>query len=383
LGSEENIAMSRLEIRPARSERERMRFIRFAWQVYAQDPCWVPPLTADLRQFINPKKGVFFQNGDAELLLAYRDGKPVGRLSVQVSRRHHAIYNDGKGFFGFFECMNDPEAAVALVRQAEAYLAQHGCTRIEGPYNFTIYDEIGVLVEGFDSMPYVMNVHNPPYYGELLEGVGLRKAVDWYAFRVKREAVESRWPERLARLSDHISSRKGVTIRPMDRAHFWRDATIVKTIFNQAWSRNFGHVPMTDNEFKRVTSALKHLIIPELSFVAEINGQPVGFALSTYDANLVVREIDGRLFPFGFIKLLRQTKKVKRFRMMLMGVLERYRNRGYEVAFYVQTIRKGIEMGMVECEVSNIVETNEPMLKSLANLPTERHKVYRIYEKSL
>lgn len=375
--------MPEIEIRAARSAAERKRFIQFPWQIYRDDPCWVPPLVEDMRGFIAPKKGVFFQNGEALLLLAYRNGRPVGRVSAQVSRRHHAIYNDGKGFFGFFECENDPEVAATLFQHAERYLKDRGCTSVEGPYNFTIYDEIGVLVDGFDSMPYLMNVHNPPYYGDLLEHVGFHKAVDWYAFRITANAVRQNWPARLERLSDRIANRKGVRIRPMERAHFWRDATIVKSIFNQAWSRNFGHVPMTDNEFQRVASGLKHMLIPELSFVAEVNGQPVGFALSSYDANPIVREVDGRLFPLGFIKLIRKTKQAKRFRMMLMGVLEEYRNRGYEVAFYVQTIRRGLELGMVECEVSNIVESNEPMLKSLENLPTERYKTYRTYQKTL
>lgn len=375
--------MSQIEIRPVRSARERMTFIKLPWQINAHDPCWVPPLVEDMRSFINPKKGVFFQNGEAELLLAYRGGRPVGRLSVQVSRRHQAIYNDGKGFFGFFECEDDPEGARRLFEHGERFLRTKGCTQLEGPYNFTIYDEIGVLVDGFDTMPYLMNVHNPGYYDALLAACGLHKAVDWYAFRISARALSEEWPERLIKLSDRIVARSGARIRPMERAHFDRDAQIVKQTFNQAWSRNFGHVPFSEGEFARMASALKHLIIPELSFVAEVDGKPVGFALSAYDANPLVREIDGRLFPFGFIRLLRGAKKVKRFRMMLMGVLEQYRNRGYEAAFYVQVIQRGLELGMRECEVSNIVETNEPMLRSLKNLPVDRYKTHRVYEKHI
>jgi ribosomal protein S18 acetylase RimI-like enzyme len=326
---------------------------------------------------------VFFEHGEAQLLIAYRGDRPVGRLSTQISRVHRQIYGDGKGFFGFFECEDNQQTADALFGAGERYLHERGCTSVEGPYNFTIYDEIGLLVDGFDTMPYVMNLHNPRYYGKLLEAAGYDKLVDWYAFRITADNARANWPERLTRIGQRISKRKGVTIREMEHRRYWEECHAVRDIFNEAWTKNFGHIPITDREWNRIGKAFKMLIVDELSYFAEVNGKRIGFVLSAYDANPAVRSIDGKLFPFGALRLLMNLKKARRFRVVMVGVLEEYRNRGYEVAFYTRALQRGIELGFRECEISNIVETNEPMLRSLEHLPAERYKTYRTYTKKL
>lgn len=375
--------MSELTIRPARTARERRRFIDLARPIYAADPCWVPPLLADLVPFLDPRRGVFFDGGEAELLVAWRGDRPVGRISAQVSRRHLAQYADGKGFFGFFECEDDPATARALFAAGEAWLRAQGCTQVEGPYGFGIYDEIGLLVDGFDSAPYVMNIHNPRYYEALVEGAGYRKAVDWYAYRITAEAASQRWPARLKQLRDRVVRRQGLTLRNPDMRHFRDEAALVKKLFNSAWSPNYGHLPLTDREFDRLAAGLRRLIIPELTFIAEVGGKPVGFALSVYDVNPLVRQIDGRLWPFGWYTLLRGIKRQRHFRLLLMGVIEAHQGRGYEIVFSTEVAERGLRAGFTECELSNVVETNEPMLRSASHLPAERYKTYRIYRKEL
>ena len=344
--------MTSVEIRPVHGADARMQFIKMPWSLYANDPHWVPPLIADMKEFIDPRKGVFFKQGQAELFLAYRNGKAVGRISAQISHRHREIYNDQKGFFGFFECEDNQQTASALIQAAESYLQSHGCNVVEGPFNFTVYDEIGVLVSGFDSMPFVLNLHNPPYYDALLAQAGYRKSIDWYAYRMTADMAQSGWPDRLIRIADRIASRPGVTIRNMDASRFDREAEIVKSIFNAAWDRNWGHVPLSESEFARTAKALKHLVVPEVSFVAEVKGQPVGFALSVHDVNPAIRAANGRLFPLGFVKLLRLAKRSGRFRLILMGVLEEHRSRGYEVAFTTRVMQRAIERGLHHCEMS-------------------------------
>ena len=374
--------MSSLSIKSVETNKDRLAFIKMPWKVYEKDQHWVPPLIADQKEFLDPKRGLFFRNGDARLWVAYRGNEPVGRISAQVNHRHDKLYADGKGFFGFFECEDNQETANALFCTAEEYLKVNQRRLVEGPFNFSIYDEIGVLVDGFDTDPYVLNMHNPPFYQKLIEAAGYAKSIDWYAYRVQSKQVD-RVPERLLRLRDRLAKKREVTVRPMEMAHFARDAAIVKCIFSAAWDRNWGHVPMTDPEFERVAKALKQLIIPELSFIAEVNGKPVGFALSIYDANVAAKKINGRLYPFGFIKLLSQLKKTDRFRLILMGVLEEHRNRGYEVIFYTHVIEKGLEMGFKEAECSLIVEDNEAMIKSMSHLASDRYKTYRIFKKAL
>lgn len=372
-----------VEIKLVTSRRDRNHFIEMPWNIYRNDPHWVPPLKFEQREFLDPRRGVFFQHGDAQLFLAFRDGKAVGRISAQINRRHDTIYKDGRGFFGFFECENEQETANALFHAAEQYLRGQGRRSVEGPFNFGIYDEIAVLVEGFDSDPYVLNVHNPPYYQTLLDQAGYRKAVDWYAFRGKRGVIDQAVSERLKKVRDRIVRSNNLTIRNMEMAHFDRDSSMVKEIFNDAWSQNWGHVPMSDAEFRRIAIALKQLIITELSYIVEVDGKPVGFILSIYDANEVVKQMNGRLLPFGFIKLLRNLKKVKGFRVFVMGVLDAHRNRGYEFAMVMNVLERSIQMHFQEAEMSLIVETNEPMLKTMERLAVERYKTYRIFHKDL
>jgi len=366
----------------AENRRRRMEFIKMPWGLYRDDPHWVPPLIADQREFLNPKRGVFFDHGEARLFLARKDNRAVGRISAHVNYLYDEQYGAETGFFGFFECADDPEVAIALFAAAENYLKSRGKRRILGPMNFGVYDEIGILVQGFDTPPIVMNLHNPPYYGRLLEELGFKKAIDWYAYYgfVKDHGQVD---PRIFELKDRLMERSGVRLRMIDLKQVEREANIIKSIFEPAWSRNWGHVPWTQREFARLVDAVKRIALPELSFVAEIQGRPVGIALSIADANVAIKKINGRLFPFGFLTMLWGLKKTDRFRHILMGVLEENRNRGIEIAFYSKIVENARKYGYREVEMSNIVETNYSMRNSLKHFPVRIYKTYRIYEKDM
>jgi GNAT superfamily N-acetyltransferase len=373
-----------IEIRRVTSKRERAVFIKMAWQFYKKDPLWVPPLISDQAAFLDPVKGVFFDHGEAELFLAYRGASPVGRISAHVNRRHDDYFGAGKGFVGFFECENDAETAHALFNAAANWLRSRGKTVAEGPMSFSVYDELGILIDGFDSPPYLLTVFNPPYYKGLFEACEWEKAVDWFAYRGRKGFIDKNLDPVFSRLSRRVLKRNGMTIRRMDLKNaLEREAGIVKEIFKDAWNENWGHVPLSDKEFDRFKESLARIVVPELSLIVEVDGRPVAFTLSAYDANIAVKKVNGRLFPIGFLILLLGIKKTDRFRLILMGVLEKYRKQGIEVAMYARIIEEGLRLGFREAEMSLIVENNERMLSSIRHLPVEKYKTWRVFRKDL
>jgi len=373
-----------IEIRRVRTAQDRTEFVKMAWRFYRKDPHWVPPLIGDQCAFIDPTRGVFFEHGEAELFLAFRGENPVGRISAHVNGRYDEHFHDLKGFIGFFECEDNQETAQALFTSAENWLRTKGRRTVEGPMSFGVYDEIGILVEGFDTDPYVFTSHNPPYYQRLFENAAWQKSVDWYAFRGRADVFSKDLDPRYFSLSQRVLKRDGMTMRSMDmKNHLEREAQIVQSIFASAWDKNWGHVPLSDKEFSRLKEGVKQFVVPELSFVAELNGTPIAFALSIYDANVAVKKVNGHLFPFGFITILTQGKKTRRFRLILMGVLEEHRRQGIEIALIAHVIEEGLRRGFKEVEMSQVVETNEPMISSLEHLPVERYKTWRVYRKDI
>jgi len=366
------------------TRRERKDFVLSAWRFNRDDPCWVPPLVSDAMAFLDPARGVFYDHGEAELFMAFRGAEPVGRVSAHVNSLHDERHGPGTGFVGFFECEDDPETAGSLFNAAENWLRSKDRRTAQGPLSFGIYDEVGVLVEGFDTPPFVLTPHNPPYYARLFEENGWRKAVDWYAFRGMHGMSEEGVDPRFGRFSARVLRRPGLTVRNLDpKVNLERDVKIVQSIFNTAWDANWGHVAVTDREFDRLKDAVLRMLIPELSPLIEVDGRPVAFALALCDANVAVKRIGGRLFPLGWITLLATLRRTDRFRLVLMGVLEEFRHQGLEAALYHQVVREAIRLGYREIEMSQIVETNTAMLSSLAHWPAERSKTWRIYEKDL
>ncbi|MDZ7371025.1 MAG: N-acetyltransferase, partial [candidate division KSB1 bacterium] len=342
-----------LTVRPVRSKKELKQFVLFPWQVYKNNPYWVPPLIHDQMKFLSPEKGPFFEFGEAELFMAFNGDRPVGRISAHVDHQYEKYRDLESGHFGFFEAFNDPEAAAALFEHAEAWLRQRGKTRAEGPYNFTLYDASGMLYEGFDSLPVILLPYNPPYYNDLLTQCGYEKSIDWYAFMVRNTV---RLQPIFHRIRDRIL-KQGIRIEKIDLKRLDEAVKHVGTIFNEAWMENWGHVPLTQRQLADLAQELKFVVDPDLAYLAFIGDQCIGFSLTIKDINPALQKANGRLFPFGLLKILYHMRKIRRLRTLAMGVLKEHRHKGLDVLFYLNTIEEGIKKGYTESECSIIVET--------------------------
>lgn len=369
----------KLSTRPVRSRTELKTFVKLPWTVYRDNPYWVPPLIHDQMNFLDQKKGAFFEFGEAELFLAFDGDQPVGRISAHVNHQYEKYREGQTGFFGFFECINDAAVAQALFASAEEWLRRHGKTRAEGPFNFTLYDASGLLVEGFDSLPVVMLSYNPPYYHDLLVRGGYDKAIDWYAFMV-RDTVKLR--PSFARIRERIL-RQGIRIETLDLKKLDVAVRHIGEIFNEAWNENWGHVPLTARQLHDLAEELKFVVEPELTYMAFLGDRCIGFSLSVKDAHPALQKANGRLLPFGLVKILWNMRKIHRLRTVAMGVLREHRHRGLDILFYLNTIEEGLKRGYRESECSIIVETNTRMINALEDLQAERYKTYRFYQKNL
>ncbi len=364
-------------IEPVRSGRDLHDFVTYPWTVYRDDPHWIPPLIGDVKDLLRPGKNPFFEHGEIQPYLARRDGRIVGRIAAIRNRNHEEFHQEAAGFFGFYESADDPEAARALVETALGYARERGLTRIYGPVNPSTNDDCGALVDGFDTPPMVMMPHGRPYYDALLTGAGLTKAKDLLAYFMEAHEV----PARLERGADIAQRRNpGVVVRPFDKSRFREEVERFRTVYNQAWERNWGFVPMTDHEIDHMAKQLKPVLDPGLIRIAELDGKPIGFALGLPDLNQALKHANGRLFPFGLIKILWAARKIKRARILVLGVLKEYRRQGIDVIMYRDYFRYGMEKGIHVGEFSWILEDNLAMRTPLENFGAEAYKTYRIYE---
>lgn len=362
-----------------RTRAERKRFVRFPWRIYGHDPNWVPPLEIERLAFLDRRKNAFFHHSEAELFLAWRGGEVVGRIAAIENRRHLETYADATGFFGFFEAIEDPAVARALVDRAASWCRARGLRVLRGPMSFTINDECGLLVDGFDRPPIMLMTYNPPYYATLLEGCGLRKAQDLYAYRMD---VPAAVPRRLAAAEEALA-RRGITIRKLDFARFDEEVERVHRIHSQAWAENWGAVPLTVEEMRALARELKPLADRDLVFLAENDGEPIGVCVTVPDINQALRAARGRLLPFGLIRLLWARRKIDVVRVLIMGVVRGYRHRGVDAALYARTMEEARRKGYRWGEMSWVLESNPEMNRVAENLGAERYKTYRIYDLAL
>ncbi len=359
-------------------------FIRLPWRLYAGNPNWVPPLLRLQRELFSPRHNAFFQHADVQLFLARRDGQVVGRISAQVDHEHNRYHQERTGFFGFFESEDDPEVARALLDAAEEWLRAKGMERVRGPLSFSINGEVGLLVEGFDSPPMIMMPYSPPYYLDLMEGCGYVKAQDLYAWRWERQPV----PEGPARIVKQLRDRPEVTARRADMRRFQEEVRTILDLYNDAWSDNWGFVPATKAEAEQMARDLKLIAEPRLVPFVEIDGQAAGVALAVPNLNEAIRDLNGKLFPFGLIKLLWRLKlrRLKTGRLMLLGIKKEYRTRRYAGLAYLlcdEIYHGAIESGFQWAEFSWTLEDN-PLINSLiTKIGCQRYKTYRVYEKAL
>jgi len=363
-------------VRQVSNRRELTEFVRLPRKIYCNDPLWVPPLQSDALKELDPRRGVFYQLGEAALFILYRDGDPVGRISAHVNFQYEKYQDTQTGFFGFFECERDQQSAEKLLETAGNWLREKGKRRMIGPMSFTVYDECGILCEGFDTMPVVLVAYNPPYYNDLVKGAGFEKVIDWYAFMVSRDLSIR---PLFYKIRDRVMAQKDLRIVTLEMKHLDRAVADIAGIFKHAWSENWGHVPLTEGQVRHMVGQLKPVVVPELTYLAYLDGKCIGFSLSVKDVNPALQRANGRLFPFGFLKILMAMPRIHRIRTIAMGVLKPYRHRGIDIAFYLNTIEKGVSMGYVESECSIIVESNKRMIGALEDLSARRYKTFRIY----
>ncbi len=371
---------SAVEVAPVRGRRLRREFVQLPYRFYRGNPHWVPPLIADEKNFIRPGRNPFLENNPVELFLARRGGRSVGRVAAVLNLDHQRQHRDRCGFFGLFECADDPQAAEALIKAASGWLRDRGCDTLRGPASFSLNGVAGLLLDGFDRPPAVLMAYNPPYYRELLEKLGFRQAMRFFAYEVSRETI--RFPRAVGRLEERLHG-QGITFRPFDLRHAERDMGHVIDLFNQAWSDNWGFVPTTLAEGLDDLKKMRPVIKPDLILFAEKEGRPVGFSLSLPDINQALRPLRGRLLPIGWLRLLRNLKRIDAIRVTLMGVLKEHRHLGIDLVFYKRTAENAYRLGIYKAEMSWILENNEPMNRVLRHINARITKRYALYEKSL
>ncbi len=372
-----------MQVRPVQSSQDLKAFIDLPYRLHRDDPLWVPPFRHDIRTLLSKKKNPFFDHGDAAYFVAEREGRVTGRIAAISNRLHNETHADRVGFFGFFECEKDQATANALIDTAAAWVADHGHDTLRGPMSFSVNDECGLLIEGFDTPPYLMMPHNPPYYSQLLESAGFSKIKDLWAFLGGPKDSSIPVPERLARAVEVMGKRLGVTLRPLDMRKFPAEIQLIRRLFNDTWSSNWGYVPMTQRELEHLAQQFRPVVNPEIIPIAEIDGRPIGFGLAIPDLNeVLIHNRSGRLFPAALELLWKlKRRRIRRVRITLLGVIPEYRGKGIDAMLYHWVWTRSVADGMPWAEASWILEDNPAMILGLEKMGFERYKTYRIYEK--
>lgn len=374
-----------VEIRQHTPGKDLNDFIRAGHVVFAGDPHWVAPLDMMIRDQLSPRKNPFFEHGEGTLFTAWKAGELVGRISAQLDQEHLKRYGDATGFFGFFDTIDDPEVARALLDAAAKWLKEHGLRRMRGPLSLSINEEVGLLVEGFDTPPMVMMSHSRPYQGALVEGAGLERVKDLLAWRY----VVGDLPPRAAKAHAEIAKLPEVTLRPANRKDLDNELRIVLEIQDDAWRENWGHVSLTPREIKAATDMLKLVIHEDLAIMAEIDGEAAGMCIALPNLNEAIRDLDGKLLPIGWAKLLWRLKVAhpKTARLCLLGIKKQYRNikryGGLSLAMIAEISTRGRKIGIEWGELSWTLEDNVPVNLAIKVMKGELYKRYRVYEKAL
>jgi GNAT superfamily N-acetyltransferase len=375
--------MSDLTVRPVEGRSELRQFIMLPFRLYEGVEQWVPPLISERKRHLDRRRNPFFQHADAEYFLARRGDRVVGRISAQVDRRFNEFQDNDWGMFGFFECEDDPEVAAALLEAARAWLRERGRDHMIGPLDFSTNDECGLLVEGYELRPQILENWHHPYYAELLEGQGLVKAMDLYKWSLHVTGRDEVMPI-IFELAEKLEPEHGITIRGMRRRDLDGEIGRFIEIYNAAWERNWGFVPLTDAEIEHYASELKPVLDENWAMVAETaDGETVGVALTLPDFNQVLKKLNGRLLPFGWIRALRERKKIDTVRVFALGVKPEYQHTGVAAALYARHYDMAETTPQHGGETGWILEVNKPMNKAMEAMGGEIVKRYRIYGEDL
>jgi GNAT superfamily N-acetyltransferase len=369
-----------ITIKKVETRKDLLDFIKLPWKIYKDYKYWVPPLISEKKAFFNPQVNPFYRHAEVVLFLAEKNGEIAGRIAGIVNHKHIETHQEKAGFFGFFEVIEDFEVAKRLLDKVKDWLKSRGMEIMRGPMNFSVNDEIGFLLEGFDSPPVFMMSYNPKYYLEFMERYGMVKAKDLYAFYMDKN---NRPPERFIRIAEKIRQRENIVVRKLNLKDFDTEIEKIKKIYNLAWSKNWGAVPMTDEEFEHLARDFKKIVDPDLVFIAEVDGEPAGFSMALPNINQLLIKLNGRLFPFGIFKLLWYTrihKVIDGIRILTMGVIHKYQKRGIDTTFYIGTYLNAEGKGYRWAEMSWNLEDNFLINHALETFGAKLYKKYRIYE---
>ena len=362
-------------------------FIDAAHEVFKGDPNFVPPLDFELKERLSPKKNPFFKRGEATLFTAWKNGKVVGRISAQIDHEHIRIWNDATGFFGFFDTIDDPEVAQALIDAAAGWLKQREMKRMIGPFSLYANEEVGTLIEGFDMPPMLMMGHSRAWQDRLALGCGLEKEKDLLAFRFDKGLPI---PERVKKAHADIAKLPEVRLRSIDMSNFEEEIRTVVEIYNDTWKGKWGFVPARDDEAKKMAQDMKLVIDPDLAFIAEVNGKPRGMCIMLPNLNEAIQDLGGKLFPFGFAKLLYRVKvkHPKTARLMMLGIHKDIRSNvkrygGLSAAMYVEVQKRGSAKGYEWAELSWTREDDAPVNLGIRAMGAKIYKKYRVYKLDL
>jgi GNAT superfamily N-acetyltransferase len=381
--------MAGVEVSPVRSDSDLLEFISLPWRVYRGDPYWVPPLISERKAFLDRERSPFFQHARAEYFLARRGGEVVGTIAAFTNELYNRFQQTNTGFLGFFEVLEDPEAAAALLETAEAWAGRAGHTAILGPAQFSTNDEVGLLIDGFQDAPRILMTYNPPRYQGYLEAAGYRTAMNLWAYSLAIADFIRSKPEKLERVAAKVLERGKLRVRHLNMKRFDHEVEFVKKIYNTSWERNWGFVPMTDAEFERMAEQMKPLLDPRLVIVVECEGEPVGFGLTLPDLNEPLRLAYPRPSTpeaWTMLKMLWHWKVRRRhdwLRVFALGVLPEFRGKGVDALMYLETAKAAVPKGYRYAEMSWILENNEMMNRAIRFLGGTVYKTYRLYEKAL
>jgi len=373
------VFVAEIAIQPVETRGQQKRFIRLPWRIYADDPCWMPPLIMPQEELLGFRKHPFYERSRSRSFLATRGGRDVGRITAIVNAGHIDRYKEQRGFFGFFECDDDTAASRALFQAAGDWLHAQGMTCIRGPANPTLNYECGLLIEGFDTPPFFMMTHNRPWYANLVEDAGFGKIEDMFAFWGQASMLDGIDPK-LATMIEGVKERFGVTLRPLDKGRFAEEVRMFLHIYNESLGGTWGFVPLTPGEVDHMAASLRYLIEPKLAIVAEVAGKPVGAVFCLLDYNPRIKAINGKLFPFGFMKLLWNKKGIKRLRAISTNVIPEYQAWGIGLVLMSGLYEQFIKWGLQEVEFSWVLESNYLSRRTLERGGAVVTKKYRMYQ---
>jgi GNAT superfamily N-acetyltransferase len=373
-------------IRPVRSRRELKRFVKVPFRLHRDQPQWVPPLVFERMEFLDREKNPYFEHAEAEYFIAERDGEPVGRITVQVDERWDEFQGGSDAMFGFFETADDPAVARALLEAATEWAGAHGRARLLGPMDFTTNDELGILVEGYELAPFILESWHPPHYRELIEAQGFGKAMDLLMWELRLGELKEgeRFDPSIHAAAEGGLREEGIVIRNMRKSEMAAEVKRFSDVYNEAWGDNWGFVPITDAEAEFQAKNLKQVLDEDWAYMAEKDGEVIGAALTLPDINQVLAKLNGRLLPFGWLRFLLGKRKIDRLRVLALGVKHEYRHSGVAAGLYLKHLETAQNPGAITWgEMGWILETNEPMNRAMEGMGGKVVKRYRIYEKAL